>query len=91
MLLCRPFIVEGVESRHFEFRQVFDCVPLHRVRSSGPRLLSDGRGLEGNDLLLNLLHPVDHITVSSISLRLHFTLVVGLSVKLDFIVWFMGE
>ena len=88
-MLCGPFAVEGIESRHFEFRWVFDCVPLYRVRSSGPRLLPDGRGLEGSDLLLKSLHPVDSVTISSLALRLHLALVVGLGVRLDSIFWFM--
>src|SRR4051812_7851744 len=89
MLLRKPFSVEGVESRHFELLRVLDCIPFCRVRSSSSRLLSDGCGLKGRNLLLKALHPMTCITISSLTLRLYIAWVVGLDVRLDFITNFM--
>src|SRR4051812_14730150 len=89
MLLCGPFAVKGVEGRHFELGQVFYRVPLYRIRSSGSRLLPDGCGFKGSDLLLKSLHPVTSVTVSSFTLRLYLAVVIGLDMRLDFVLWFM--
>src|SRR4051812_14014012 len=89
MLLCRPFAIEGVESRHLELGRVLDCVPLYWVGSGGSHLLSDGGGLEGSDLLLKSLHPVTAITIGSLTLRLDLALVVSLDLRRNFIIRFM--
>src|SRR3954470_1749114 len=89
MLLCRPFSIEGVEGRHFEPGWVLDRVPLHWIGLSSSRLLSDGGGLEGNDLLLKSLHPTTGVTIGSLTLRLYFALVVSLGLRLDFVIRIM--
>src|SRR3954462_14620436 len=89
MLLCGPFAIEGVESRYFELGRVLDCIPLYWIRSSGSRLLSNGGGLEGSDLLLKSLYPVTGFTICSLTLRLYLALVVSLGLRLDFIIRLM--
>src|SRR4051812_40630985 len=89
MLLRGPFAVKGVESWHFEFGQVFNCIPLYRIRSSGSCLLSDGRGLEGSDLLLKSLYPMNSVTISNLALRLDLALVFDLDLRLNSILWFI--
>src|SRR3954471_17169617 len=76
-------------SRYFKLGRVFDRIPLYWIRSSGSRLLSNGDGLEGSDLLLKLLHLVTSVTISSLTLRLYLALVVSLDLRLDFIIRFM--
>src|SRR4051812_29804155 len=89
MLLCGPFAIKGVESRHFELGWVLDCIPLHWIVSSSSRLLPNGGGLEGSDLLLKSLHPMTGDTISSLTFRLYFALVVSLGLRSDFIIRFM--
>src|SRR4051812_14251452 len=89
MLLCRPFAIKGVKSRHFELRWVLDCVPLYCIGSSSSRLLPNGGGLEGSDLLLNSFHPVTGVTIDSLTFRLYFALVVSLGLRLNLIIRFM--
>src|SRR3954467_13842468 len=84
MLLCKPFAIEGIEGRHFEPRWVPDCVPLHWIGPSSSDFLPNSGGLEGSDLLLKSLHPMTGVTISSLTLRLYFALVVGLDLRLDF-------
>src|SRR5438270_11483693 len=86
MLLCRPLAIEGVEGRHFESGWVLDCIPLHWIGSSSSGFLSNGGGLEGSDLLLKSLHPMTGVTISSLTLRLYFALVVSLGWRLDLVV-----
>src|SRR4051812_14450245 len=89
MLLCGPFAIKGVESRHFELGWVLDCVPLHWIGSSSSCLLPNGGGLEGSDLLLKSLHLMTGVTIGSLTFRLYFALGVSLDLRLDFIVRFM--
>src|SRR3954466_14089718 len=89
MLLCRPFAIEGVEGRHFEYGWVLDCVPLHWIGSSSSGFLPNSCGLEGSDLLLNSLHPMTGVTISSLTLNLYFALVVSLDLRLDFVIRLM--
>src|SRR3954470_2258345 len=89
MLLCRPFAVEGVEGQHFEPRWVFDYVPLHWIGSSSLSFLPNSGGLEGSDLLLKSLHPMTGVTISSLTLRLYFALVVSLNLRLNFVIRLM--
>src|SRR4051812_8730166 len=89
MLLCRPFSVEGVEGRHFEPGWVLDCVPLHWIGSSSSGFLPNSGGLEGSDLLLKSLHPMTGVTISSLTLRLYFALVVSVDLRLDFVIRLM--
>src|SRR4051812_12728765 len=91
MLLCGPFAIEGFESRHLELGRALDCVPLYWVGSSGSRLLSGGGGFEGSDLIFKSLHPVTCVTISSLTLRLYFSLVISLGLRLDFIIMLCGE
>src|SRR3954464_14895914 len=89
MLLCRPFANKGIEGRHFEPGWVLDCVPLHWIGSSIPSFLPNSGGLEGSDLLLKSLHPMTGVTISSLTLRLYFALVVSLDLRLDFVIRLM--
>src|SRR3954464_14255326 len=89
MLLCIPFAIEGVEGQHFEPGWIFDCVPLHWIGPGSSGFLSDGGGLEGGDLLLKSLHPMTGVTIGSFTLRLYFSLGVGLDLRLDLIIWLM--
>src|SRR3954469_4134310 len=86
MLLCRPFAIKGVEGRHFEPGWVLDCVPLHWIGSSNSGFLPNSGGLEGSDLLHKSLHPMTSVTISSLTLRLYFALVVSLDLRLDFVI-----
>src|SRR3954464_6162433 len=89
MLLCIPFAIEGVEGQHFEPGWIFDCVPLHWIGPGSSGFLSDGGGLEGGDLLLKSLHPMTGVTIGSFTLRLYFSLVVSLGLRLDFVIRLM--
>ena len=89
MLLCGPFAIKGVESRNFELGWVFNRVPLHWIGSSSSRLLPNGGGLEGSDLLLKSLHPVTSITIGSLPFRLYLALDVSLGLGLAFIIRIM--
>src|SRR3954465_11932316 len=89
MLLCRPFAIEGVEGRHFEPGWVLDRVPLHWIGSSSFGFLPNSGGLEDSDLLLKSLHPMTGVTISSLTLRLYFALVVSLDLRLDFVIRLM--
>src|SRR3954470_19908000 len=89
MLLCRPFVIKGVEGRYFEPGSVLDCVPLHWIGSSSSGFLPNCGGLEGSDLLLKSLHPMTGITISSLALKLYFALIVSLDLRLDFVIRLM--
>src|SRR3954470_22030170 len=89
MLLCGPFAIEGIEGQHFESGWILDRVPLHWIGSSSSRLLPNGGGLEGSDLLLKSLHPVTGVTIGNVTLQLYFVLGVSLRLRLDFIIRFM--
>src|SRR5436189_1712414 len=89
LLLCRLFAIKGVEGRHFEPGWVLDCVPLHWIGSSSSGFLPNSSGLEGSDLLLKSLHPMTSVTISSLTLRLYFALVVSLDLRLDFVIRLM--
>src|SRR3954464_4106933 len=89
MLLCRPFAIEGVEGRHFEPGWVLNCVPLHWIGSSGSGFLPNSGGLEGSNLLLKSLHPMTDVTISGLTLRLYFALVVSLDLRLNFVIRLM--
>src|SRR3954470_7723871 len=89
MLLCRPFVIKGVEGRYFEPEWVLDCVPLHWIWSSSSGFLPNSGGLEGSDLLFKSLHPMTGVTISSLALRLYFALIVSLDLRLDFVIRLM--
>src|SRR3954463_9462245 len=89
MLLCRPFAIECVEGRHFKSGWVLDCVPFDWIGSSSSGFLPNSGGLEGSDLLLKLLHPMTGVTISCLTLRLYFALVVSLDLRLDFVIRLM--
>src|SRR4051812_38793849 len=89
MLLCRPFAIECVEGRYFEPGWVLDYVPLDWVGPSSSDFLPNSGGLEGSDLLLKSLHPMTGVTISSLTLRLYFSLVVSLDWRLDFVIRLM--
>src|SRR5436190_24151070 len=91
MLLRRPFAIEGVEGRHFEPGWVFYCVPLHWIGSSSSGFLPNSGGLEGSDWLLKSLHPMTDVTISILTLRLYFALVVSLDLRLDFVIRLMRK
>src|SRR5436190_23166527 len=86
MLLYRSFAIECVEGWHFKFGWVLDCVPLDWIGSSSSGFLPNSGGLEGSDLLLESLHPMTGITISSLTLRLYFALVVSLDLRLEFVI-----
>src|SRR3954469_7095983 len=89
MLLCRPFAIESVEGQYFEPGWVLDCVPLQGIGLSSSGFLPNSGGLEGSDLLLKSLHPMTGVTISSLTLRLYFALVVSLDLRLDFVIRLM--
>src|SRR5436190_6253707 len=89
MLLCRPFAIECVESRHFKSGWVVDCVPLDWIGPSSSGFLPNSGGLEGSDLLLKSLHPMTGVTIGSLTLRLYFALVVSLDWRLNFVIRLM--
>src|SRR5438270_168356 len=89
MLLCRPLAIEGVEGWHFKSGWVLDCIPLYWIGSSSSGFLRNSGGLEGNDLLLKSLHPMTGVTISSLTFRLYFALIVSLDLRLDFIIRLM--
>src|SRR5436190_17359241 len=89
MLLCRSLAIEGVEGRHFKSGWVLDRVPLDWIRPSSSGFLPNSGGLEGSDLLLKSLHHMTGITISSLTLRLYFALVVSLDLRLDFVIRLM--
>src|SRR2546430_13028421 len=89
MLLCRPFAIECVEGRHFKPGWVLDCIPLDWIGPSSSGFLPNSGGLEGSDLLLKLLHPVTDVTIGSLTLGLHFALIVSLGCRLDFVIRLM--
>src|SRR5438270_840000 len=65
---------------------VLDHVPLDWIGSSSSGFLPNSGGLEGSDLLLKSFHSMTGVTISSLTLRLYFTLAVGLDLRLDFII-----
>src|SRR3954462_14469804 len=89
MLLCRPFAIECFEGWHFKSGWVLDCVPLDWIGPSSSGFLSNSGDLEGNDLLLKSLHPVTGVTIGSLTLGLHFALIVSLDWRLDFVIRLM--
>src|SRR3954471_24544974 len=89
MLLCRPFAIECVEGWHFESGWVLDRVPLNWIGPSSSGFLPNSGGLEGSDLLLKSLHPVTGVTISSLALRLYFSLIVSLGWRLEFVIRLM--
>src|SRR3954466_16153302 len=89
MLLCRPFSIKCVEGRYFKSRRVLDRVPLDGIGSSSSGFLPNSGGLEGSDLLLKSLHPMTIVTISNLTLRLYFALVVSLDLRLDFVIRLM--
>src|SRR3954466_13282333 len=89
MLLCRPFAIAGVESRHFKAGWVLDCVPLDWIGPNSSGFLPNSGGLEGSDLLLKSLHPMTDVTIGSLTLRVYFALVVSLDWRLGFVIRLM--
>src|SRR4051812_44307414 len=86
MLLCRPFAIKCVDGQHFKSGWVLDCIPLDWIRPSSSGLLPNSGGLEGSDLLLKSLHPMTGVTISSLTFRLYFALVVSHDWRLDFVI-----
>src|SRR3954463_11013973 len=89
MLLCRPFAIESVKGWHFKSGWVLDHVPLDWIGPSSSSFLPNSGGLEGSDLLLKSLYLVTGVSISGLTLKLYFALVVSLDWRLDFVVRLM--
>src|SRR3954471_5505834 len=89
MLLCGSFAIECVEGQHFKSGWVLDCIPLNWIGPSSSGFLPNSGGLEGSDLLLKSLHLVTGVTIGSLTLRLYFSLIVSLDLRLNFVIRLM--